>query len=302
MFKKLSTAVFYGNYFYGICAVALSVEASSQQQLALNSLSYYLLLFTATVVYYTHAYLGESSSHHYYNERTAWYRQHAKLVQISRWIFTLTGIGCLFNMLLDHYEALFTLPLTEWCCMLFIPILGVLYYGISLTSSITFNLRNNGWLKPFVIGFVWAFTVTIFPVMYHHIETNTPFVLPIFGVWLLIKNWMFITLLCILFDIKDYAADHNRQLKTFVVRIGLRKTLFYIIIPLTIAGLISLLLFTVANHFPMWRIAINTVPFLLLLWVAYSLHARKPILYYLAVIDGLMLVKAICGIAGMLLV
>jgi len=302
LFKKLATAVFYGNYFYGICAIALSAEASLQQQLSFSSFYYYLLLFTATVLYYTYAYLGESSSPTIYNQRTAWYRQHAKLVQISRWILTLTGIGCLFNMFLHHYQALRTLPVAEWCCIWFIPALGLLYYGISLTSSITFNLRNNGWLKPFVIGFVWAFTVTIYPVMYHHIETNTSFVLPAYSVWLLIKNLMFITLLCILFDIKDYAADHNRQLKTFVVRIGLRKTLFYVIIPLTIAGLISLLLFTVANHFPTLRIAVNTIPFLLLLWVAYSLHTRKPILYYLAVIDGLMLVKAVCGIAGMLMV
>jgi hypothetical protein len=30
------------------------------------------------------------------------------------------------------------------------------------------------------------------------------------------------------------------------------------------------------------------------------MHQRKSILYYLAIIDGLMLVKAICGLAGMM--
>jgi hypothetical protein len=39
-----------------------------------------------------------------------------------------------------------------------------------------------------------------------------------------------------MFDIKDYAADHNHQLKTFVVRYGLRKTIFYILIPLTLVS------------------------------------------------------------------
>jgi 4-hydroxybenzoate polyprenyltransferase len=105
-----------------------------------------------------------------------------------------------------------------------------------------------------------------------------------------------------MFDIKDYAADHNKQLKTFVVQVGLRKTIFTILIPLTLIGLASFIVFAIATHFPLQRILINIIPFIALIVVAYSLHERKKILYYLAVIDGLMLVKAACGIAGVLLV
>ena len=113
---------------------------------------------------------------------------------------------------------------------------------------------------------------------------------------------MYISLLAILFDIKDYAADHNKQLKTFVVQMGLRKTIFYIIIPLTIAGFLSLIAFAYSLHFPLLRIIINSIPFILLILVAWSLQRRKSILYYLVVIDGLMLVKALCGITASLLV
>ena len=302
MFKKLAIALFYGNYFYGICAIALSAEASLQQQVSFISPSYYLLLFCVTVVYYTYAYLDECNNYHYINARTAWYKRHAIWIRISRILFSLIACICLLNIILKHQSALRMLSPLEWCCILIIPVVGVWYYGISFKSSFSFNLRNNGLLKPLVIGFVWAFTVTIYPIIFYHIQTNTQIVLPIFGIWLFIKNWMFITLLCILFDIKDYAADHNSHLKTFVVRIGLRKTLYYIILPLTFVGIISLLLFSIANQFPILRIAVNSIPFLLLLWVAHSLHSRKSILYYLAVIDGLMLVKAICGISGILLI
>ena len=113
---------------------------------------------------------------------------------------------------------------------------------------------------------------------------------------------MFVTVLCIMFDIKDYAADHNQQLKTFVVRVGLRKTIFFIIIPLSCIGLITFELYAITHHFPVLRTVINTIPFILLLIVAYSLHRRKSILYYLAVIDGLLLVKSICGIIGTLII
>ena len=104
-----------------------------------------------------------------------------------------------------------------------------------------------------------------------------------------------------MFDIKDYAADYNHRIKTFVVRTGLRYTIFRIIIPLTTAGFVSYILFVTLNHFAGLRILINSVPFILLIAVAWSLRRFRSILYYLAIIDGLMLVKAACGVLGVLL-
>ena len=182
-----------------------------------------------------------------------------------------------------------------------IAIVGVLYYGISLGKFLNINLRATGWLKPFLIGFVWAGVVTYIPVLWYQAEHDMHYTFTILNSWFFMKNFLYISLLAILFDIKDYAADHNRHLKTFVVRIGLRKTIFYIIIPLAFIGFIFLIVFATAAGFPALRIIINSIPFLLLIIVAWSMHRRKPILYYLAIIDGLMFVKAICGIMGVLL-
>jgi hypothetical protein len=44
----------------------------------------------------------------------------------------------------------------------------------------------------------------------------------------------------------------------------------------------------------------NIIPFVALLIVAYSMHRRQSILYYLIAIDGLMLLKAICGSIAMI--
>jgi len=81
----------------------------------------------------------------------------------------------------------------------------------------------------------------------------------------------------------------------------LRNTIFYILLPLSIVGLGMFLTYAVLLHFTIGRILCNTIPFLLLILVAYSMYQRKSILYYLSVIDGLMLIKALCGIVGMLL-
>jgi len=104
-----------------------------------------------------------------------------------------------------------------------------------------------------------------------------------------------------MFDIKDYADDYNKQLKTFVVRVGLRNTIFYVLSPISILGLSMFLTYSMILNFTLLRILLNTIPFALLLLVAYSMYQRKSILYYLTVIDGLMLVKALCGILGMII-
>ena len=102
-----------------------------------------------------------------------------------------------------------------------------------------------------------------------------------------------------MFDIKDYAMDHNKHLKTFVVKVGLRHTIFFILMPLCILGLGTFLTYGFTHHFSMMKILLNMVPFILLIIVAFSMKQRRPILYYLIIIDGLMLVKAVCGSIAM---
>ena len=87
-----------------------------------------------------------------------------------------------------------------------------------------------------------------------------------------------------------------------MVRLGLRKTIFFLVIPLSSWGLATFVIYAVLRDFPLARILINTIPFILLITVAWSLRQRKTILYYLAIIDGLMLVKAICGIVSVTLI
>jgi hypothetical protein len=99
-----------------------------------------------------------------------------------------------------------------------------------------------------------------------------------------------------MFDIKDYASDCLCSIKTFVVTLGLRKTIFNILFPLSIIGLISFGWYTEAHQFATMKITLNAIPFILLGIVIYSLRKRRSLLYYLSVVDGLMLAKAVCGI------
>ena len=291
--------IFFGNYFYGLCTIGLSIEAALQQRFPLNSLGYYAAVFCVTILYYTKAYIQETTFETN-NKRLLWYRQHKKFVYASQMFFTilLSVIGVVF--IKQFYAEVLHMPAYHWLLIAVFPSFAAFYYGVEGKTFGAINLRNIGWLKPFIIGFVWGGLVTVYPVFYYDIIHKVGYQPTFIGSLLLLKNFMFVTVLCIMFDIKDYAMDHNQQLKTFVVKVGLRRTIFFILIPLCILGLGTFLAYGFTHNFSTMKILLNLIPFILLIIVAFSMKRRRPILYYLAIIDGLMLVKALCGSIAMI--
>lgn len=288
--------LFYGNYFYGLCAIALSIEASLQQRFPINNWMYFIAIFCMTVVYYSRAYISEMSIHTT-NERTLWYAQNKKLVFISQTVLTLLACFMAGAFFQRDWEAIENCSPLEIILLGIFPLVGILYYGVSGTK---YSLRNIGWLKPFVIGFAWAGLVTFYPVIFYSIHHNLPYDLTVIGALLFLKNFMFVSVLCIMFDIKDYASDSGYNINTFVVKVGLRKTIFLIIIPLCLIGLGTFIIYGINKGFHPVKITLNVLPFVLLLLTAYSLSIRRSLLYYLVIVDGLMLVKGICGSVAMI--
>jgi hypothetical protein len=290
--------IFFGNYFIGLLAVALTVEATFQLQVPFNSLSYYALIFCAPIVYYTYAYMGATNLSQSSNPRTLWYIEHKNWLKKTQFLLASLCIIIFLYLFLKNFNSIIHLPLSYW--LIVFSILGAagLYYGLLPSYFFNLNLRNTGWLKPVIIGFIWASTANILPLILLKIESNFDVAGSWLWVWLFIKNWMFCTVNAIMFDIKDYAIDANHELKTFVVRFGIRKTILFILFPLLVVGMCSLFVFAHIQHFPNIQVAFNLVPFVLTLIVAFSMQSRKNILYYLVVIDGLILVKAICGTLG----
>ncbi len=293
--KQLVPHFFYSNYFIGSCVVALSIESNLLLGLSLNHPLYYLFIFTASVFYYTQAYTNEANSVPI-NERAKWYINWKKAIQISQSTLGILSIASALILITNFIRPLLSLNLFAICCCLIFPIMAFLYYGSISPTHSTHILRNIGWLKPFVIGFVWTGVVVLYPMVFHSIETSTAFQMSTNAYWLFLTNFLFITVLCILFDIKDHIADHNSQIKTFVVQFGLKKTGYFILFPMILLGYLCGVLFFINAAFSMVQVLINTIPFVLLIMVTWSMQRKQTILYYLAIIDGLMLVKAVCGI------
>jgi hypothetical protein len=302
-YQRIIKALFFSNFFYGICTVALAIETAYQQALPVGNISFYILLFCLSTYYYTVAYTHQQNSPSIHaNDRTNWYYTNQAIIKYSQIGLLVIAVFSFFNLITYANFSLEYIELKTWLIMLLFPLLALLYYGTEIPGKGFVSLRKFGLFKPFLIGLIWAGTVSILPLLYYDTTHSSNSIFTLTTLFLLLKNWFYISVLCILFDIKDYASDYNFQLKTFIVRLGLRKTLSLVILPMAFIGWMFFFSIAIINHFPPLRIVFNSIPFILLIIVSITMYQRKSILYYLAIIDGLMLVKAIFGITGMILI
>lgn len=294
--------ILFSNFFYGICAIALSAETAFEQKIALANPSFYLLIFCGTVLYYAYAYINfAKKSSVCLNERADWYKQNLSKISLAQKIVFVVTLACILQLSLPIWNDFRFTDISKWLIAGVLIILAYLYYGMTIPSRPKIVLRKWGFLKPLLIGFVWAGVVSAFPVIYYDTVYHTDLLFQPLTALLFLKNCLFITILCTLFDIKDYADDSNLQLKTIIVKLGLRKTLVQVILPLATGTWMIYFILAILGHFPPLSILLNSIPFILLIIVCRSMYQRKTILYYLAIIDGLMLVKAVCGIISMII-
>lgn len=299
MKRKLIDFVFFGNVYIGVLAILLSVETAFQLQLPLCPTAYYSLLFALTAGYYTYAYSWLPQQYQSQNPRARWYLEHRKLVNILLTSYIVLAVGSLGWLMTQYGNRLSNIATGFWIILTIMVLSGIFYYGILPRSF--FNLRNTGWLKAFTIGFTWACCVSFMPVF---VSNWTAGVVPAknAAIWFFVKNLMFCSVNAIMFDIKDYEDDTNRQLKTFVVRVGIQKTIYGILVPIVLIGLVSFGFFAWETRIPLLTSFFNFLPFVLTFFTILSLNKTRPLLYYLIVIDGILIFKAICGILGVWIV
>lgn len=291
---------FYGNYFYGICAIALSIDTSLQLGLPLNNPFYYALISIATVLYYTHAYyIDVIRQPNMANDRSQWYGLHQKNVEKIQIIFTaLIGLILLLmvNGLQPHFDQVHWI---SWVFIFALLLISAAYYHQLHQIFGKWSLRHVGLLKPFIIGLVWAGLVSFTSVFFYDLSFPGQNRSLDADTWLVfLNNWLYISLLSVLFDIKDVFEDAQEKITTWVILLGVKKTLCWLVYPMAILGCLTYWGIAFMQNLSVFRIVFNSIPYVLLITVCTQMHTRKSILYYLAIIDGLMLVKAICGMIG----
>jgi 4-hydroxybenzoate polyprenyltransferase len=297
-FEHRFTSFFFGNYFYAVCIAALCMASFTQLGHRQIPILFVILAAAATIYYYNHSYLLESIDDAP-NQRTIWVRDHVgRIKKIQKLLFVFLLVGGSYELftlypgihLMDNDDILY-------CCLIG---LGSFLYYFDTKKYPYLNLRSYGLLKPVVIGCIWAGVGVYAPYLY--LKLSQQYYkgmshLPI----LFVSNALYITVIAVLFEIKDFESDANKQMKTLVVRMGLTKTINWIVIPIVALILLATLRYSYLHQFTGYQILLNTIPLILLISVSYQMHQRKSILYYLAIIDGLIVVKAACGLIATLL-
>ena len=175
-------------------------------------------------------------------------------------------------------------------------LLAAAYYKSNLLVIRGRSLREMYWLKPIVIGLVWTGFVFILPILFTSIIHNDIVNTPPFTALLFLKSVLFIGILAILFDIKDVQSDIENKMNTLILKLGFQRTLSYVILPLILLELIIIITNFLLQNLLGWQMILILIPFGLLTMAVFHLRKKRVLLFYLIGIDGLMLIKAVCGI------
>ena len=296
---KFIQVLFYGNIFLGLSAVALCVETNLLNNISLNVFPFYILIFLCTCLYYTRIYVKSVGTKNY-DDRTLWYRKNLSTLKlILKYVVAVSSLFLLF-LITKNLHQFFLLTPVQFLLIIAFPLIAAWYTFAPGFLKIR-NIREVGWIKPFIVGLTWAGWVTFYPVIIWKLQTGLKPELSFLSLFLLwLQNLLFFSINAIIFDIKDLKTDSSNRLKTYPVIFGIKNTFRFIVIPATFLNLVVFFLFQAQNNFTSGQVVIQLIPYALLILVIAKYRRGRNVLYYLAIVDGLVFLKAVCGIASII--
>ena len=257
----------YANVFIAICALS-QVFLTYQLfpiPVSFDNNSYLVFVLLGTFLQYNiqrgYHVVNESNSQ---SPRSLWTIRHKKIMLYS------LGISLIIVLFLCNKLSNLSIGI-----MVGAEIISTLYY------LQPFNLRRHGYIKPFLISFVWVISCSLVPLLEHGLLTAH-------SVWFLASQFVFISVLCMLFDIKDNEADYLSGVNTYANRFGVKITKI-ICCALVVIGFTCFYQF---NHEPDFLIKSIVLRLILLGTILYTNDSKHSFYFYLW-IDGLLIVQTL---------
>ena len=296
--NKIIRVFFYSNIFLGICAIGLCIETNLLFNIPLNSLAFYSFIFFCTCLYYTIIYVRSVGAKSY-NDRTIWYRNNFIAIKKICFISIIITAALAVLLLTENIKAFSSLSFLQITLSAAFPVVAA-WYTFSPSFFRIKKIRHTGWIKPFIVGLTWAGMVTVYPLFIYQARTGNEIGGKSF-ILLFLLDFLFFSVNAIIFDIRDYRTDSFHRLKTYPVIFGVRNTFRFIIFPVVILDFIVFFLFQQHRHFSALQTVIQLVPHLLLIYIILNHRQQRSVLYYLAAVDGLVFLKAFCGITSIII-
>jgi 4-hydroxybenzoate polyprenyltransferase len=270
--KKLGEFVLFSSIFIAICAVSLCIETNLLLHLPLNTFSFYCFVFGATLVQYNLHYLVKTTAVEN-SQRLAWSSKN----KTSHKVLLFTGVALILF-------SFFSFRLHHFIILAILATVAFLYSFPVIPFFKKKRIKDYGFLKIITLALLWTLVTVWFPVNNFHFEKN------IF-VFVFFKRFVFMFLLCLLFDIRDIEIDRQENITTLAVFLGKRRSYFLVYN--------FLILFVTLSFFQFFYFDDKGVLIAMLLSAAatfFTVELTKKInsdFVYLFGIDGMMLLQAI---------
>jgi 4-hydroxybenzoate polyprenyltransferase len=276
--KKLADFLIFGAVFIACCAVALCYETNLLLGISPNSPSVYLFIFGATLVQYNLHYLFKNSpGTTAATPRDAWSASHR---QTQRFL----GIAG-FTLILS--TVLWLQP-RHFVVLAILALLASLY-SLPLLPFRRKRLKEYGLFKIFLLSLEWTLVTVWFPADQSGIDPTS--------YWLvLIRRFVFMFVLCLLFDIRDIESDRAAGIRTLPVRTGATIAYRYADYALIIFVVLSVWQLTHTGNIEFFNAMLLSA--ICTKWMMQVTKKVNNEYVYLLGVDGMMLLQALLVAVG----
>lgn len=267
----------FSSIFISVCAVAMCIETNLLLHLPLNYLSFYLFVFGATLVQYNLHYFFKTIAVAN-SKRLTWSLRNK---DVHRFLI-IAGLALIVY-------SLFSFHLHHFMMLLIFGAISFLYSFPFLPFKQKKRIKDFGLLKIITLALLWTLVTVWFPVS----EANF---LGFSFQLIFIRRFIFIFILCLLFDIRDTEVDRRENIATLSVKLGEKRS--YILCYLLLVVFIALSII----QYSYFRNGTELIAMLLsaaatIITIEFSKRNNSDVVY-LACIDGMMLLQALLVITG----
>lgn len=270
--KKFQEFILFSSIFIASCAVAFCMETNILLGLPLSSFSFYCFVFGATLAQYNLHYVVKTVAIQN-SERLAWSLRNRKIHLL------LLAAGSVLIAI-----SFFSFHLKHFIILVCLGVIAFLYSFPFLPFGKKKRIKDYGFFKIITLAFLWTLVTVWFPV------NSMPFDTGLF-LFVFVQRFVFMFVLCLLFDVRDIEIDKKENIRTLAVALGNKNSYL-----LAYLSLILFVVLCVAQYFYLphtgFLIAMLLSASATLLILEVSKKTNSDYIY-LAGIDGMMLLQAL---------
>jgi 4-hydroxybenzoate polyprenyltransferase len=269
---KSAQFILFGSIFIAACAVGFCIETNILLNTPLNHLGFYSFVFGATLFQYNLHYIVKTAAVQG-SARLMWTLKNQKIH-----FFLLIGGIVLIT------ASVFTFQVMHLGILLILGVISLLYSFPFLPFGKKKRIKDYGVFKIVTLALLWTLVTVWLPATGMHYDTGL-------FIFIFFKRFIFMMILCLLFDIRDIEIDRTQNIKTLAVLLGSKKSYLF---SYFLTALFIILCILQYLYLPRLNFLIAMLISIFITSIIIELTKKSNSDYiYLAGVDGMMLLQSI---------